>query len=113
MIGASFRAIALHGAIFVLAATASAVVVVAAKTVDVKISALAFVPEEVTAHLGDTVKWENTDFVDHTATSSEGGWDVALPAGGTGRVVLTKAGTFDYICTVHPNMKGKVRVTSD
>ncbi|HEX2842378.1 cupredoxin domain-containing protein [Hyphomicrobium sp.] len=108
-----FRAIALPCAIFVLAATAGAVVVVAAKTVDVKIAALAFAPAEVTAHVGDTVTWENADFIDHTATSSEGGWDVVLPVGGTGRVVLTKAGTFDYICTIHPNMKGKVHVTSD
>ncbi len=113
MIGARLRAIAHHGAIFVLAATAGAVVVVAAKTVDVKIVDLAFVPAEVTAHVGDTVTWMNADFLDHTATASSGDWDLPMPVGGTARITLTKPGTFDYICTVHPNMRGRVHVTSD
>jgi plastocyanin len=34
-----------------------------------------------------------------------------LPAGKSGSIVVTKAGTFDYICKFHPNMKGKVIVT--
>jgi plastocyanin len=45
------------------------------------------------------------------ATATGGAFDVMLPAGKSGSTVVTKAGTFDYICKFHPNMKAKVTVT--
>lgn len=60
--------------------------------------------------IGDTIEWVNNDIFDHTATSKTGGWDVVIPAGKKARVVMKKAGIFDYLCTYHPNMTGVVRV---
>lgn len=108
---ARMRAVGLPLLTFLLAATASAWIVLAAQTVEVRIKDLAFDPPDVTAHVGDTVRWVNTDFVDHTVTASNGDWDLALPAGATALLKPTKPGTFDYICTVHPNMTGKLHVT--
>ncbi len=34
-----------------------------------------------------------------------------LPPNKTGSIVVKKAGTFDYFCKFHPNMKGKMTVT--
>jgi len=33
-----------------------------------------------------------------------------IPAGGTGRVEVKKAGSFPYTCRFHPNMKGELHV---
>jgi plastocyanin len=69
---------------------------------------LAFAPAQVTVHVGDTVVWTNADIVAHTATSGQGGFDVDIPSGGRGRAIMTRAGTFNYICRYHPNMRGQI-----
>jgi plastocyanin len=39
---------------------------------------LGFVPTEITAHVGDTIEWVNSDFVAHTATARDVSWDVLI-----------------------------------
>jgi len=82
-----------------------------AATIDVVMQNLVVKPAEVAAKVGDTIRWDNKDFVAHTATATDKSFDVMLPAGKSGSAVMTKAGTFDYICKFHPNMKAKVIVT--
>jgi plastocyanin len=79
-----------------------------AKVVQVVIDKATFgdTPSGVLA--GDTIEWVNKDIFDHTATSKLGGWDVVVPAGKKARVVVMKAGTFEYFCRFHPNMTGKI-----
>jgi len=81
-----------------------------ASTVSVTISDLAFTPADIDAKVGDTVEWTNRDYVDHTATSTDGAWDTDVAAGQSGKVILTRPGTFGYFCKVHPNMTGTVHV---
>ena len=80
-----------------------------AEPVQVTVSNLQYSPAEIKAKVGDTIVWVNKDFVDHTATV-RGGWDVAIEAGKSARLVLKKPGTFDYYCRFHPNMTGKIIV---
>jgi plastocyanin len=82
----------------------------AGEVIEVKIDQLAYAPSTVTAHVGDTVEWKNADFVAHTATSAEGGFDVMIPAGATRRFLLKQPGSFAYYCRLHPNMKGELTV---
>jgi plastocyanin len=82
----------------------------AAETIRVTVAKLAFAPAQVTAHVGDTIEWANTDFIAHTATSRGKDWDVAIPAKGSGNVILTHAGEVDYVCRFHPNMTGHITV---
>jgi plastocyanin len=70
-----------------------------------------FSPASVTVAVGDTVTWHNTGQAPHTATANDGSFDTGtINAGGSGSHTFSSAGTFAYICTIHPNMKGTVRV---
>ena len=82
-----------------------------ADTIQVKMEKLGFVPAEVTAHVGDTIEWVNSDFVAHTATARDGSWDVLIPVNAEKTVVLKAEGTMDYYCKFHPNMTGRILVS--
>ena len=41
-----------------------------AETINVTIENLVFTPAEITAKVGDTIVWDNKDFVTHTATAT-------------------------------------------
>ena len=67
----------------------------------------------VTVNVGDTVTWHNTGQAPHTATADDGSFDTGtINTGGSGSHTFNSPGTFSYICTIHPNMKGTVRVLS-
>jgi plastocyanin len=71
-----------------------------------------FQPQALSVRVGQTVEWKNAGSVPHTATSIDGkAFDsAAIPAGKSWRFKAVKKGTFDYVCTLHPNMKGKLIV---
>jgi len=87
----------------------------APKVVTVVIREFKFEPETLTVHEGDTVEWRNDDAVPHTATA-DGEADKPvfdsgnIQTGAAWRYLVEKKGTCDYICTLHPNMKGKLIV---
>ena len=82
-----------------------------AATITVVIDKLVYSLPEVTAKVGDTIEWDNRDILQHTATAKDGSWNVLLPPHKKGSIVVKKAGTFDYFCKFHPNMKAKLTVT--
>ena len=72
-----------------------------------------FDPSELTAAVGDPVTWTNEDGVAHTVTSEgEGPLDSGdIEQGAVYEATFDQAGTFSYICTIHPTMQGTVEVT--
>ena len=85
------------------------------KVVTVVIDEFKFEPAAVTVHAGDAVEWKNDDIVPHTATADGEAQKPAFDSGtiDTGaawRYVARKKGTYNYTCTFHPNMKGKLIV---
>ena len=84
----------------------------AGETIRVTIDKLKFDPAQVSARVGDTIEWANSDFVAHTATARNHDWDVAIPAKGVGRVTLQHVGDVDYFCRFHPNMTGRISVVA-
>jgi plastocyanin len=67
-------------------------------------------PATITVKRGATVSFVNRDPFPHTVTS-QGHFDSKdIAAGKTWKYVAKKAGRFDYICTLHPNMKGTLVV---
>jgi plastocyanin len=78
---------------------------------EVVIEGLAFNPAEINVPVGSTVTWSNEDSVTHTVTARDNTFDSGnLPAGGTFNYTFEEKGTFEYYCTLHPNMEGKVVV---
>ena len=78
-----------------------------------------FEPGTLSVSKGTTVTWTNDDSTLHTVTSGspESGKSGAefdssyLAAGKTFQHQFSTSGTFDYYCTLHPFMLGKVAVT--
>jgi plastocyanin len=83
----------------------------AAAVIRVDVTGIAFATVKISAHVGDTIEWNNNDFVSHTATARDGQWDVKLAPHTTGRAVIKKTGRIEYYCRFHPTMKGEIDVT--
>ena len=79
---------------------------------EVSMEGIKFVPADVTVKPGDTVTWTNNDSVGHDVTGDnfKSGDAGAMQGGDTFEFTFDKAGTFDYVCTVHPGMEGSVTV---
>jgi len=81
-----------------------------AATIQITMENLVISPAETTAKVGDTIEWVNKDVFAHTATARDGDFDVTMLPKKTATFVLKKAGTVDYYCRFHPNMKAVLKV---
>jgi amicyanin len=79
------------------------------QTYNVTIQNLAFNPAQLTIKKGDTVIWTNKDSMNHQV-SGNGFQSNPFGNGQTFSFTFNTAGTFDYICLIHPYMKGKIIV---
>ena len=69
-----------------------------------------FDPADDTVEVGDTVTWENSGETIHTV-KGDGFFSKAINPGDSYEHKFTKPGTYDYICTLHPDqMQGTVVV---
>jgi plastocyanin len=84
-----------------------------AATIQIAMENLVISPAAASAKVGDTVEWINKDVFAHTATAQNGDWDVPLPPKKSGSTVLKKAGTIEYYCRFHPNMKAILTVAPE
>jgi plastocyanin len=70
-----------------------------------------FSPSSVTIPVGATVTWKNDDGPAHTVTSTSPAFDSGnLDNGQHFTFTFLKAGTYDYVCSYHPNMTGQIVV---
>jgi plastocyanin len=84
-----------------------------ASTVSVSIVDYAFNAATVHIKVGQTVTWTNTGKQPHTATANDGSFDTpVLNNGQSASHTFNTAGTFAYICKIHPNMKGTIVVAA-
>ncbi len=81
--------------------------------VTVALSGIAFVPAQVTVHVGQSVTWTDEDTVTHDVRSTSGEVirSPLLHRGATFSFTPTRAGTIAYVCTIHPGMAGTIVVT--
>lgn len=78
----------------------------------VTIANFAFSPATLTVKKGTTVTWTNQDSAPHNVRGTNGGpSSETLAKGQSYSFTFTTAGTFPYICSIHPNMKATVIVT--
>jgi len=80
--------------------------------VDVTIDNFSFTPASVTVTVGTTVTWTNKDDVPHTVVSDDKTTfrSKALDTDEKYSYTFTKAGKYDYFCSVHPRMTGEIVV---
>jgi plastocyanin len=72
-----------------------------------------FAPSTVTVAAGGSVTWRNGDDRDHTATARGASFDTgSIAPGATSTKRFSAAGTFAYLCAIHPDMQGTVRVVA-
>jgi plastocyanin len=79
----------------------------------IKISAKDFMfsPATVTVKAGSTVTWTNLDDEPHTVFSDAGLFrSSALDTKDSFSYKFDKAGTYHYLCTIHPRMVGTIVV---
>jgi len=81
-----------------------------ATAVSVPISNFAFAPVEIRIAPGTTVTWTNQDNARHNAASDGNFTGPLLAKGESWSYTFTARGTYDYYCTPHPFMKGKIIV---
>ena len=78
---------------------------------NVNISGFAFVPQTLTVSVGTTVTWTNNDSASHTVTSNDNLFESGtLAKGATFSHTFEQKGTFNYHCSIHPSMTGKIIV---
>jgi plastocyanin len=76
----------------------------------VVIDGVKYEPAMVTVKRGDIIVWVNRDPFPHTVTA-QGVFDShEISAGKSWKYRPLKAGEYTYICTLHPNMKGILKV---
>jgi plastocyanin len=79
----------------------------------VSIAEFLFGPEKASVKSGETITWTNTDESPHQVTV-QGESTLRTPVllkGQSTAILFKDVGSYDYICGLHPNMKGKVEVT--
>jgi len=70
-----------------------------------------FAPPDLTVALGDTVTWLNADPFPHNVAAAGGTFRSGdLEPDGRWQFRPTERGVFAYVCTLHPGMKGVLRV---
>jgi plastocyanin len=78
----------------------------------VYIDNFAFAPAKLTVPAGSTVTWTNRDEEPHTVVANDGSFhSPGMGSQATFSFTFAKAGTFDYVCSIHPFMRATVVVT--
>jgi plastocyanin len=77
----------------------------------VTIDGTRFQPDDLALEPGESVIWINRDPFPHTVTATAGTFDSKeIQPGGTWTYKARKKGELKYVCTLHPTMKGTLRV---
>ena len=108
--GAAAVAVLLGGAFAIVLGLSSPA---AAASLAVMIEQYAYSPAAMTVEQGDTVTWTNHDSVQHDVLVTSGPATFHSPMLAQGQSwshTFTVAGSYSYICSVHPDMRGSVTV---
>jgi len=108
---AALAAVTLGAAAPAPSVTPHTVIQAAASAVTVTIGNFTFGPEVATVPVGTTVTWVNGDDIPHTVVAVDKSFkSKVLDTDDKFSFTFTKPGTYDYFCSIHPHMTGKVVV---
>lgn len=84
-----------------------------ADVVTINIADFAFDPATIEIPIGTTVEWVNNDSFAHTVVADDGSFESeTMDQGDTFTFEFTEAGTFPYVCGIHPQMVANIVVTA-
>lgn len=107
--GSSSKSASGGGATTSSAASAGSSAASAPDTIEIK--DFSFSPMSLTVPVGTKVTWKFDDSAQHTVSADDKSFvSPAMSNGQTFSYTFTKAGTFQYICSIHQYMKGTVVV---
>ena len=77
----------------------------------VRVVDVSFSPDTTTIRTGGTVAWVwDKARLDHDVVFDDDGPASPLQRAGTWQRTFDRAGTYEYVCTLHPNMTGQIIV---
>jgi plastocyanin len=81
-------------------------------TITIEMKNIQFVPKDITAKVGQTIRWVDLDSVEHNVVADSGADFKSDVFGqdGTFSWTATKPGKVTYECTLHPGMVGTITV---
>ncbi len=81
--------------------------------VSVGMKDIKFVPDNITAKVGQKIVWTNNEAIPHNVTATDGAdfESETLQQNDTYEYTPTKAGTIKYVCTIHSGQNGEIEVT--
>ena len=74
------------------------------------VARMKFGPVPAGIRAGDTIVWVNRDPVRHSATARDRSFNLDLPPGKSGRMIVRRIGASAFYCLYHPAMKGTLTV---
>ena len=78
---------------------------------EIRVDNFTFAPDTATVPVNSTVTWVNKDDIPHVIASSDGAFkSKALDTDQKYSYTFTKTGTYQYYCSIHPKMVGRVVV---
>lgn len=83
----------------------------AVRSAEVEIEDFSYRPDPVTIEEGGKVIWKNRDSAPHTATAADGSFDTGtIEEDKLKSETFKEPGTYEYVCSIHPDMHGTVEV---
>jgi plastocyanin len=85
----------------------------AAPATDVSATVANFTWAPVSAKVGQVITWTNNDTAAHGVKTDQAGCKMngSIQPGQTRSLVFNQAGTFTFVCFVHPSMKGTITIS--
>jgi plastocyanin len=105
---ATFRNLGIRLA--VVAAMASQMTPARCEDLAIMIDNFTFEPAQLTIKAGTTVTWKNRDDIPHTVVSAGKFRSKTLDTDDSYSFTFTAAGDYTYFCSLHPHMKGTIKV---
>lgn len=85
----------------------------AVRSAEVEIEDFSYRPDPVTIEEGGKVIWKNRDSAPHTATATGGSFDTGtIEEDKIKSETFKEPGTYEYVCSIHPQMHGTVEVVA-
>ena len=77
---------------------------------DVKVAGFQFMPAKITATAGKALTFVNVDDTPHQVSVANGPRSAVFLRGQRTSITLDKPGEYNYVCGLHPSMKGVIEV---